>query len=100
MKKKIFLGSRIVLLNKKFKKNEYYHYFKEPNNVIIIPIFKKKFIVVSQKREPINKKNLEFPMGWIDKGESSINAAKREEALYNELKASQAFDRLDKKFSK
>ena len=28
-----------------------------------------------------------------------LNAAKREEALYNEFKASQAFDRLEKKFS-
>ena len=28
-----------------------------------------------------------------------FNAAKREEALYNEFKASQAFDRLDKKLS-
>jgi hypothetical protein len=28
-----------------------------------------------------------------------LDAAKREEALYNEFKASQAFDRLEKKFS-
>ena len=32
-------------------------------------------------------------------GKALLNAAKREEALYNEFKASQAFDRLEKKFS-
>ena len=31
-----------------------------------------------QKREPINKKNFEFPMGWIDKNETPDNAGKRE----------------------
>ena len=31
--------------------------------------------------------------------EKLVNAAKREEALYNEFKASQAFDRLEKKVS-
>jgi ADP-ribose pyrophosphatase len=78
MKKKIYLSSGIYLINKKFKKNEYYHYFKEPNNVIIIPKFKDKYIIVRQKREPINKMNYEFPMGWIDKNEKTIDAAKRE----------------------
>ena len=78
MKKKIYLSSGIYLINKKFKKNEYYHYFKEPNNVIIIPKFKDKYIVVYQKREPINKYNYEFPMGWVDQNEKTVNAAKRE----------------------
>ena len=32
-------------------------------------------------------------------GKALLNAVKREEALYNEFKASQAFDRLEKKFS-
>ena len=36
----------------------------------------------------------------IDACEKDLfDAAKREEALYNEFKASQAFDRLEKKFS-
>jgi len=72
------LTAGITLINKKYKKKEFYHYIKEPNNVIIVPIIKNKFVLVYQKREPINKKNYEFPMGWIDKGETAIQAGKRE----------------------
>ena len=79
MKKKIYLSSGISLINKKYKKNERYHYIQEPNNVIIIPILKnKKFVLVFQKREPINKKIYEFPMGWVDNNESPIESAARE----------------------
>ena len=53
------LTAGITLINKKYKKKEFYHYFQEPSNVIIIPIFKKKFVLVCQKREPINKINYE-----------------------------------------
>jgi ADP-ribose pyrophosphatase YjhB (NUDIX family) len=89
MKKKLYLSSRIYLINKKFKQNEFYHYFEEPNNVIIIPKIKDTYIIVEQKREPINKKNFEFPMGWIDKGENPLKAANRElreETGYKSLK--------------
>tara|TARA_Y100000816_G_C25795835_1_gene416942 strand:- start:117 stop:602 length:486 start_codon:yes stop_codon:yes gene_type:complete len=72
------LTAGITLVNKRYKKKEFYHYFKEPNNVIVIPIYKNKFLVVKQKREPINNKNYEFPMGWVDKGETPITASKRE----------------------
>ena len=78
MKLKQKLTAGITLINKKYKKNEFYHYFEEPNNVILIPIIKKKFLIVEQKREPINEKNYEFPMGWIDKSETSLIASKRE----------------------
>ena len=79
MKKKIYLSSGISLINKKYKKNEHYHYIQEPNNVIIIPILKnKKFVLVFQKRVPINKKVYEFPMGWVDNNESPIESAARE----------------------
>ena len=78
MKTKQKLTAGITLVNKRYKKREFYHYFKEPNNVILIPVIKNKFLVVKQKREPINKKNYEFPMGWIDKGETPIIASKRE----------------------
>ncbi len=78
MKKKIKLSAGITLINKKFKKNQHYHYFSEPNNSLIIPILNKKFLIVEQKREPINKKNFEFPMGWIDKKEKPYVAASRE----------------------
>ena len=37
-----------------------------------------------------------YPIDAVEKG--LFDAAKREEALYNEFKASQAFDRLEKKF--
>ena len=78
MKKRLKLTAGITLINKNFKKGEFYHFFEELNNVIIIPKVNHHFILVRQKREPINKKNYEFPMGWIDKGESSSNASKRE----------------------
>lgn len=77
MKLKQKLTAGITLINKKYKRKEFYHYFKEPDNVVLIPIIKGKFLIVEQKREPINKKNYEFPMGWIDKGETSVNASKR-----------------------
>ncbi len=78
MKKKIKLTTGITLINKKYKKKEFYHYIQEPNNVIIIPVIKNKFLIVEQKREPINRKNYEFPMGWVDKGETMIETSKRE----------------------
>ena len=78
MKKRIKLSAGITLINKKFKKGEFYHYFEEPDNVIIIPKINNQFVLVNQKREPINKNNYEFPMGWIDKGENSFDAANRE----------------------
>ena len=78
MKEKIKLTTGITLVNKKYKKKEFYHYIKEPNNVVLIPVNRKKFIVIKQKREPINQKNYEFPMGWVDKDESPMKASKRE----------------------
>ena len=78
MRKKINLSNRIVLINKKFKKKEFYHYFKTPNLSLVIPIYKKKFIIVSQKRIPINKINYEFPSGLIEKKETLLQSAKKE----------------------
>ena len=78
MKYKVKLSKNINLINKKFSKNEFYHYIDEPNNSLLIPIFKKKFLIVMQKRIPINQSNYEFPMGWVDKGESPQNASSRE----------------------
>jgi len=78
MKKKIKLYSRIFLINKKYKKNELYHYLDLPDVAILVPIIDKKFLIVSQKREPINKINFEFPCGWVDLYEKPEKSAARE----------------------
>lgn len=78
MKKKIKLYSKIFLINKKYKNNELYHYFDVPDVSILVPLVNNKFLVVSQKREPINKFNLEFPCGWIDIDETPSKSAARE----------------------
>ena len=51
--KKLYTG--ISLIEKKFDKNKIYYYLKTPNISIIIAKIKNKFLVVSQKRIPINK---------------------------------------------
>ena len=78
MKVKQKLTTGITLINKKYKINEFYHYLHEPSNVILIPKINNFFLIVEQKRVPINKKNFEFPSGWIDKGEKPLESAKRE----------------------
>ena len=78
MKKKIKLYPRIFLINKKYKKNELYHYLDVPDVSILVPLVNNKFLVVSQKREPINKINLEFPCGWVDIDEIPSKSAARE----------------------
>ena len=78
MRKKISLYPRIFLINKKYKKNEYWHYFEVPDVAILVPVIDKKFIIVSQKREPINKINYEFPCGWVDYNEKPKKSAARE----------------------
>ena len=80
--KKIKLFTGIYLIKKKFKKNQIYYFLKTPKISIIIPIFKDKFLLVSQHRIPINKKTYEFPGGLIDKGQTAKKAAINE--LYEE----------------
>tara|TARA_Y100001970_G_C13769360_1_gene619735 strand:+ start:91 stop:573 length:483 start_codon:yes stop_codon:yes gene_type:complete len=75
-KKKLYPG--LFLIEKKFDKDQIYYYLKTPNISIIIAEFKKKFLVVSQKRIPINKIIYEFPGGIIDKNSSPIKSAKTE----------------------
>jgi ADP-ribose pyrophosphatase len=74
----IDLSSGISLINKRFSKNQYYHYLKEANNVLVIPVINNQFIIVEQKRIPINKRNFEFPVGRVDFAETNIKAANRE----------------------
>jgi ADP-ribose pyrophosphatase len=83
MNYKSHLSKDIYLINKTFfnietRNNEFYHYIKEPDNSIIVAINKKKFLVVNQKRFPIQKKLLEFPMGYIEKNETPADGATRE----------------------
>ena len=76
--KNIKLTNDLTLINKKFKKNEFYHILKTPNLSVVIPKLKNKFILVSQKRHPINKTNYEFPSGIIEKNETPHQSAKKE----------------------
>ena len=76
------LYSGIFLVEKKFNKNKIYYYLKTPNNASIIAKYQNKFLVVSQKRIPINKTIFEFPGGIIDKYISSKKTAIKE--LYEE----------------
>ncbi|MBD1156202.1 NUDIX domain-containing protein [Pelagibacterales bacterium SAG-MED16] len=46
--------------------------------MVVAEIKKYVFVLVSQKRIPVNKINYEFTSGMIDKGENSISAACRE----------------------
>jgi len=73
---KLYTG--ISLIEKKFQKNQIYYYLKTPNVSIIVAKIKDKFLVVSQKRIPINKITYEFPGGIIDKGSNPRKSAKTE----------------------
>ena len=72
------LTNNIQLINKGFRKNEFYHYLKTSNLSIIIPKIHNKYIVVSQKRIPINKINYEFPSGIVEKKETTLQSAHKE----------------------
>ena len=78
IKNKIKLFDRLSLISKKYKKNQLYHYFEVPDVAIIIPIINKKFLIVSQRREAINRVNFEFPCGWVDLDEKPSKSAARE----------------------
>ena len=66
------------IIEKKFKKKEFYHYLKTSNLSLVIPKIKDKYIVVSQKRIPINKINYEFPSGIVEKKETTLQSAYKE----------------------
>jgi ADP-ribose pyrophosphatase len=76
--KNLKLTNNIKLINKKFKKKEFYHFLKTSNLSIVIPKIKNKYILVSQKRIPINQINFEFPSGIIEKHETALISAKKE----------------------
>ena len=76
--KNIKLTNQISLINKKFKKKEFYHYFKTSNLSLVIAKIKNKYILVSQKKVPINKINYEFPSGIVEKNETTLRSAQKE----------------------
>ncbi len=76
--KDIKLTNQISLINKKFEKKEFYHYFKTSNLSLVIAKIKNKYILVSQKRVPINKINYEFPSGIVEKNETTLRSAQKE----------------------
>ena len=76
--KDLKLTNQISLINKKFKKKEFYHYLETSNLSLVIPKIKEKYIVVSQKRVPINKINYEFPSGIVEKKETTLQSAHKE----------------------
>ena len=76
------LYPEIFLVEKKFNRNKIYYYLQTPNNASIIAKNNNKFLVVSQKRIPINKTIFEFPGGIIEKNTSSKKTAIKE--LYEE----------------
>ena len=78
MKKEIKLYPAISLINKKLGKDRIYHYLKTPLISIVVPIIKERFLVISQKRIPINKTTFEFPGGIVDKGEAAAKSAARD----------------------
>lgn len=48
------------------------------NGIIIIPVYKEKILITRMYRYPIDDYSWEFPMGFINKKEDSVLAAKRE----------------------
>ena len=83
LSKNIKILSKYVKLNRKkfliFNKKEIYHSFIQQDYITIIAITKnKKYAIVKQFRNVIEKNTLEFPGGTIDSNESPIEAARRE----------------------
>jgi len=60
-------------------KHETYTMIKRSDSVIAIPLTKeRKTLLLKQYRYPTEKDSLEFPMGGVDKGETTVEALKRE----------------------
>lgn len=67
----------VQLLNKSTREIVFFEFDRGP--VIIIPRTKDgRFIIIKQNRLGIEGKNIEFPSGGIEKGESPVQAAERE----------------------
>ncbi|HOI19824.1 MAG: ADP-ribose pyrophosphatase [Firmicutes bacterium ADurb.Bin419] len=78
----VFKGRIVDIIHQKmilFGKPLEYEFAHRPPVVIVIPILSsKEILLIKQYRASINKFILEFPGGAIEKGESVIEAARRE----------------------
>jgi len=71
---------KIEQSDKKFGNSDLPYFRLSGNDSVIAAIFDMNgnIILVNQFRENLNKETIEFPAGEIDKGETSIEAVKRE----------------------
>ena len=53
-------------------------FLKTSNLSLVIAKIKNKYILVSQKKVPINKINYEFPSGIVEKNETTLRSAQKE----------------------
>ena len=88
MRKKLHTG--IFLETKKFENNKKYYFLSTPKISLIIPKLNNKYLVISQKRIPVNCVTYEFPGGLVDNGKNSLKTA------VNELKEETGFVALKK----
>ncbi|MBK5241031.1 NUDIX hydrolase [Clostridium sp.] len=75
-------------MKKEVYKNGYYRVCDENNIIyiealkggaVIVPVTKdKKIILIKEFRSRINQLSIEFPRGFVEEGESSLDGAKRE----------------------
>lgn len=74
----------------------FYTHYRASDVVIIVPFLDKETLVmIKQYRYPLNKVLLEFPAGHVEKGESPLQAAKRElreETGYRAKKVEHIYD--------
>tara|TARA_B100000282_G_C31527975_1_gene397030 strand:+ start:199 stop:696 length:498 start_codon:yes stop_codon:yes gene_type:complete len=84
------LFKQLYLEKKKIKKNQTYFFLTTPKISLIVPKFKDKFLVISQKRIPINTTIYEFPGGSVENNETpqmtAINELKEETGYISKKK--------------
>lgn len=56
----------------------YYVVELPPSVVVFALVEKEKVLMIKQYRHPVSEISIEFPGGFVDKGESALEAAKRE----------------------